>query len=145
MRLDGVDDDTAVFVAPAVEAFKGAHSYLTSIHVVREATFNDPTLTPEAARTHLENQGALVLRDDKGYGDRSREGQGQNRCHPYRQTHHTQRSSYQAQRICRRLQKARLNHERHIDSWISKTIRIAMQSCLKRLLFIVCLLSWRTD
>lgn len=45
----GADDDTAVFVAPAVEAFESAYSYIDSIYAVREAAFSDPTLTPEAA------------------------------------------------------------------------------------------------
>ena len=47
--LDGVDDDTRVFVNPAAEALEAAHTYLGSIYDVREAAFSDPTLTEPAA------------------------------------------------------------------------------------------------
>ncbi|WP_347313497.1 hypothetical protein [Defluviimonas sp. SAOS-178_SWC] len=47
--LDGVDDDTRVFIAPATEALTAAHVYLASIYDYREAAFSDPTLTEPAA------------------------------------------------------------------------------------------------
>ncbi|WP_343115447.1 hypothetical protein [Ostreiculturibacter nitratireducens] len=61
MKLDGVDADTAPFIAPAVEAFEGAYSYLTSIHEVRAAAFADPTLTPEAALLRTDDYAAGKL------------------------------------------------------------------------------------
>ncbi len=57
----GVDDDTAPFIAPAVEAFESAYSYLGSIYAVREAAFSDPTLTPEAALLRTDDHAAGKL------------------------------------------------------------------------------------
>lgn len=47
--LDGVDDETQMFVAPATDALTAAYTYLGSIHDVRAAAFSDPTLTEPAA------------------------------------------------------------------------------------------------
>lgn len=55
LSLPGVDDNTAPFIAPAVEAFDAAYKYIGSIYEVREAAFADPTLTQE---------GALLKADD---------------------------------------------------------------------------------
>jgi len=55
LSLPGVDDSTAPFIAPAVEAFDAAYKYIGSIYEVREAAFADPTLTQE---------GALLKADD---------------------------------------------------------------------------------
>lgn len=49
LNLDGVDSETAPLIAPAVEAFESAYSYIGGIHQFRKAAFSDPTLTPEAA------------------------------------------------------------------------------------------------
>ncbi|MDE9450806.1 hypothetical protein J3R80_10050 [Aliiroseovarius sp. Z3] len=57
----GADDDTAPFIAPAVEAFESAYSYLGSIYAVREAAFSDPTLTPEAALLRTDDHAAAKL------------------------------------------------------------------------------------
>ena len=48
-NLDGVDSDTEVFVAGAVECFTSAYRFIGSVHDMRDAAFADPTLTPEAA------------------------------------------------------------------------------------------------
>ena len=55
LNLDGVDSETAPLIAPAVEAFESAYSYIGGIHQFRKAAFSDPTLTPE---------GALLKTDD---------------------------------------------------------------------------------
>ena len=55
LNLDGVDNETAPLIAPAVEAFESAYSYIGGIHQFRKAAFSDPTLTPE---------GALLKTDD---------------------------------------------------------------------------------
>lgn len=61
MKLDGVDADTAPFIAPAVEAFEAAYAYVASIHEVRAAAFADPTLTPEAALLRTDDHAAGKL------------------------------------------------------------------------------------
>ena len=55
LNLDGVDSETAPLIAPAVEAFESAYSYIGGIRQFRKAAFSDPTLTPE---------GALLKTDD---------------------------------------------------------------------------------
>jgi len=49
LSLDGVDNETAPLIAPAIEAFDAAYQYISGIHQIRKAAFADPTLTPEAA------------------------------------------------------------------------------------------------
>ena len=61
LRLEGVDHDTATFVAPAVEAFGAAYAYVASIHAVRDAAFSDPTLTPEAALLRTDDHAGAKL------------------------------------------------------------------------------------
>jgi len=49
LGLEDVTEETAPFVAPAIEAFQSAYQFISAIHEVRDAAFADPTLTDSAA------------------------------------------------------------------------------------------------
>lgn len=49
LGLEDVTEQTAPFIAPAVDAFRSAHKFIIAIHEVRDAAFADPTLTEAAA------------------------------------------------------------------------------------------------
>lgn len=61
LNLDGVDNETAPLIAPAVEAFESAYSYIGGIHQIRAAAFADPTLTPEAALLRTDDHARAKL------------------------------------------------------------------------------------